>query len=285
MDDISSNTPYCADLNIPSVFSDNNDTPTDTQTREPGEIRSDDDCDTSDTTEDILDSIDLADTGLLNNVPENNQLHSGKTDNMNGDQGKPVSNGKNPCPDMDKSNTDDETKASDQDQDHINDNPVDQSSFQKETSLSENEHGNDDSNKESLILPNTSPIVGNTVIKAKSEPITDSNNTTEPNESPTSSEPSVVYGTQPGVISDTLKEMYKNLIRVECKMELNKICERDIRDWMDKEALVENNNESAHNADCKPCLSSDKISNSVLPVKTVNQKGTKKRRPPRNVHN
>ena len=98
VNDISLNTPYCADLNIPSVLSDNNDTPTDIQTREPGEIRSDDDCDTSDTTEDILDSIDLADTGLLNDVIVNKQLNNGKTDKINCDQGKPVSNVTDPCP-------------------------------------------------------------------------------------------------------------------------------------------------------------------------------------------
>ena len=162
--------------------------------------------------------------------------------------------------------------------------------MQKETPLLENENGNDVSDKKDGILPPNLSIAvnnnsGKSFTKAKSEPMTDSNNTRESSETPTSSEPSVVYGTQPGVISDTLKEMYKNLIRVECKMELNKICERDIRDWMDKEVLIANNHEPVDKADCKQSSSSDKSSNNVLPVKTGNQRGTKKRRPPSTVYN
>ena len=212
--DISSSTPYCKDLNIPSVFSD---TPSDRQSKEPGEIRSDDDCDTSDTTEDILDSIDLPDTGLLNDVVVNDQSTNGKTDNINCDQGKPLSNVPDPRPVNQKTHTVDGTNVVDQD--HINDNHTDQTSLQKEPPLGENE--NDVSDKTDVILPpdltiavnnSTENTNGKPFTKAKQEPMTDSNNTTESSEIPTSSEPSVVYGTQPGIISDTPKEMHKNLI-------------------------------------------------------------------------
>ena len=67
-------------------------------------------------------------------------------------------------------------------------------------------------------------------------------------------------------------------------MELNKICEHDIRDWMDKEALIGNNHEPVNKADCKPSPSSVESPNKVLPVKTAKQRGTKKRCPPRTVY-
>ena len=67
-------------------------------------------------------------------------------------------------------------------------------------------------------------------------------------------------------------------------MELNKICESDIRNWMDKEALIGSNPEPENETSGELSLSSIKFLKQVLPVKTGKQKRNKKQRPPQTAH-